>query len=678
MRHDRVVLIITVLGLTLTSLGFRPIPSLLNNRNTGITFLNLFSYHDATSASSTKAPYATGCAGTTWYDLTSNAKNASVAICGTGWTGAGTAASPYAFTFNGTSSQLTAGTLLSGYSRAAIEAWVKPASASATGTVIAGNAGASGNGMVLRQSISPPGRYELVVGQGLNTSRDYRNLVKSYSPVGYWRLGESSGTSVADLSVTGNNGTYTGVTLSQAGAISGDPNTAVTFTGSSSSYLEIPSHSAYDLTTGSVAFWFKTSTGTGMLFGRHDAASSFNGVNLFVGGTGAVSLQIKSATLQTGVSTAAGFNNGSWHLVVLNFSQANGGTNRIYVDGISAASFTNSFAWNFNNQVIRVSRSLDSFWSNFSGEIDELAIFPAQLTQAQITALYTNTGQTYSNFIVAESPVAYYHFNETSGTTATDVMGTKNLTYGSSVTLNSVANGVKGSESNAPLFPGGASGIGMASAGSIPAALVLMGAMSIEAWVRVPSIGTEIPIFRSGNPGLYVTSSGTLTFQQNTVSNGFVNITASTVLSANQWYHVVLTRDVATTGVVFYLIWVFTSCGLELDQDNSGTNYFALGTVNALSSGTWHHCVATRSGATIKIYADGVINNSGSGAGTVNLTNTTSVYVGRQTNPVSYYTGSLGPIRMYNRALAPAEVKKNCLAQEARFTSTSQSICGAP
>jgi hypothetical protein len=44
----------------------------------------------------------------------------------------------------------------------------------------------------------------------------------------------------------------------------------------------------------------------------------------------------------------------------------------------------------------------------------------------------------------------------------------------------------------------------------------------------------------------------------------------------------------------------------------------------------------------------------------------------------NFGAGKLGIMRVYNTALTAQQIKQNCLAQEGRFTSTAQSICGAP
>jgi hypothetical protein len=76
----------------------------------------------------------------------------------------------------------------------------------------------------------------------VRASDQYSSVVLAKGPVGYWRLGEASGPTVADASGNGYDGTYLGnPTLGQAGAIANDPDTAVGFNGpDSQDYVEIP------------------------------------------------------------------------------------------------------------------------------------------------------------------------------------------------------------------------------------------------------------------------------------------------------------------------------------------------------------------------------------------------------------------------------------------------------
>src|SRR5579864_3854583 len=61
---------------------------------------------------------------------------------------------------------------------------------------------------------------------------NYPAVIAADAPKGYWRLDETSGTTANDSSGKGNALTYGGIyTLGVPGAIAGDPDTAVQFTG---------------------------------------------------------------------------------------------------------------------------------------------------------------------------------------------------------------------------------------------------------------------------------------------------------------------------------------------------------------------------------------------------------------------------------------------------------------
>src|SRR5437588_12563469 len=88
-----------------------------------------------------------------------------------------------------------------------------------------------------------------------SASSGYRTAVLADNPVSYWRLGEGSGTTAADEQGT-NSGTYVGSpTLGQPGLLTGDPNTAVAFNGSSAK-VEIPSIQ----TPRTIEAWIKTTS----------------------------------------------------------------------------------------------------------------------------------------------------------------------------------------------------------------------------------------------------------------------------------------------------------------------------------------------------------------------------------------------------------------------------------
>jgi len=91
-------------------------------------------------------------------------------------------------------------------------------------------------------------------------SSPYSSLVAGTPGLlGYWRLGESSGSSACDVTGT-NGGTYSGtVALGQAGALSGDANTAVRF--SADGQVSVPHSAALDLNGAfTLETWVKPNT----------------------------------------------------------------------------------------------------------------------------------------------------------------------------------------------------------------------------------------------------------------------------------------------------------------------------------------------------------------------------------------------------------------------------------
>ena len=63
----------------------------------------------------------------------------------------------------------------------------------------------------------------VAVGGGGSTGCDYAAEVLSDAPLGYWRLDESTRPAAHDASENGNEGTFTGVTLGEPGAVADVP-----------------------------------------------------------------------------------------------------------------------------------------------------------------------------------------------------------------------------------------------------------------------------------------------------------------------------------------------------------------------------------------------------------------------------------------------------------------------
>ncbi|MCX6923835.1 MAG: LamG domain-containing protein [Verrucomicrobia bacterium] len=97
---------------------------------------------------------------------------------------------------------------------------------------------------------------------GQDVRADYASAILQTSPVGYWRLGEASGTTAVDIA-GGFNGTYGGTfSLGTPGLVTG-ANTAVTFSGVVGSGVTVPYTNSINPTNFTVEFWAMPATTAG-------------------------------------------------------------------------------------------------------------------------------------------------------------------------------------------------------------------------------------------------------------------------------------------------------------------------------------------------------------------------------------------------------------------------------
>src|SRR5262245_31945327 len=159
----------------------------------------------------------------------------------------------------------------------------------------------------------------------------------------------------------------------------------------------------------------------------------------------------------------------------------------------------------------------------------------------------------YCDKVIADGATAYWRLNETSGTTAIDVIGGNNGTISGGVTLNQSGATVDGDRAMA--FNGSTGDIAVAD----NAALGFAGDFTVEAWINA-------------TPNAEV--DGRIISKRNASSIGYE-----------------LYVDSATGNVSFFI-------GAEAPRTITFTG------VNYLNN-AWHHVVGVRSGSNAIIYIDG-------------------------------------------------------------------------
>jgi hypothetical protein len=228
-----------------------------------------------------------------------------------------------------------------------------------------------------------------VQGVYYSASASYRNTVIADSPTLYWRLNELSGTSVADQTTNGNNGTISGgVTLNQTSLIVGsDP--AFVFNGSTG--LLYTTNSWSNPQTFTIECWFKSTSGSvgGLICASNTQAAG--GANfdrtVWLDATGHVNAAIFNGATRT-ITSPATYNDNAAHHVV--YSQSASGQ-ALYVDGSQVASSLQINPQNYT-AYWQVGYSNQSPTKYFNGTIDEFAVWVGTaLSGTQILA-HKNAG----------------------------------------------------------------------------------------------------------------------------------------------------------------------------------------------------------------------------------------------------------------------------------------------
>jgi hypothetical protein len=228
------------------------------------------------------------------------------------------------------------------------------------------------------------------------TTTSYSSGILADGPLGYWRLGEASGSTAA--SAAGPSGSYVGsLVYGQSGAISGDSDTAMKFTGG---YMKVTNNSSIQ-PTGALTLeaWIKRSgTGTGPMleYGTTGATAVHfwnypNPGDLYVNfldsGGGSHTLTASNVVPATGV----------WYYIDATYD---GSTARIYVNGSQVASgAVGSFTLKTAGQDFAIAaRPYGGYATTWSGgTVDEAAVYGSALSATQVSSHYSGGGLSCAN-----------------------------------------------------------------------------------------------------------------------------------------------------------------------------------------------------------------------------------------------------------------------------------------
>jgi hypothetical protein len=472
-----------------------------------------------------------------WDDLTTNAFVGTLSSTTHGtWVGNGSYSSPYALSLDGAATVDFGSPFMSSQTRMMFDTWIRPSVVNQSDTVILGsNTDGSGNGFNLRQSRSTLKHLDFSVG----LEATYTSTISNLSPTAYYRLDQTSGTTLTDISGNGYNLTLggSGTTLNVTGAVNGDTDTAIQFNGSGYA-CNTTSNSLTG--TFSVEAWVNpaSSSGTlGILGATTPSTFSFSlayNAGQFLGEIGNGTSWLASAA-----NTSASYTTlNAWYHVVYVVTPT---AYTIYVDGVSAGSgsYSSSTPVLFNSTHNLCVGAEGSNVDNFNGKLDEVAVYNYALTSNQVSTHY-NLGRTYLTTVVGDLPTAFWRLNETSGTTLFDATANGyNLTLSGSGQVYNQTGSISGDSDGSLQFNGNA--YACRTSGSTS----LTGTFSVEAWVNPSNISNFWGIVGSRSPN---DESFDMKYQAGVfhgdVGNGSAWLstaadTPSNYTTLNTWYHVV-------------------------------------------------------------------------------------------------------------------------------------------
>ena len=248
----------------------------------------------------------------------------------------------------------------------------------------------------------------------------------------YWRLGETSGSTAYDIVGGADAAKQSGVTFGAAGALAGDSNKAATFSGTTSGYLGAGSTATGAPSTFTTEAWFKTtSTKGGKIIGFGSAktgSSTSYDRQVYLANNGKVVFGVSSNANKV-ITSPTAYNNGAWHQVTASLSSAG---MELYVDGILIGTDSSVTSAASYNGYWRIGGDNLSGWPSaptsgyLAGSIDDVAVYPAALTLAEVKNHYQLGGGTVANVapVAAIATTGSDLRRSFSGTGSTDSDGT--------------------------------------------------------------------------------------------------------------------------------------------------------------------------------------------------------------------------------------------------------------
>jgi hypothetical protein len=458
------------------------------------------------------------------------------------------------------------------------------------------------------------------------------------SPMAYYKLDEpnitstlkdSSGNSRDGSWIAGSNGYPT---FGNASLLTSDPTgNSPDWNGNSSGYANVPYGSWMDTSTGTLEGWWKSNTNCCnqyRFFGRYTSgANAWMYMDLdALNGHARVYARISGTVRQVAASSPTLWGGGTHHIV----GTYDGTDLKLYIDGLERATGNWPGTLNTSPLDFQIGRRNDGASSKPDGRLDNIAVYDHALSAARVLDHYnaallpppsgseyhagSNTAISYPQAVLDDTPLSYWRFGDTSGTTAIDFSTNgRNGAYQNSPTLGA-AGLLRADTDTAVRFDGTDDYASLASA----------------AWMNVPAFSTEAWV--------------------KTTASGQAIVSRDNSSSSKAW------RLSVSSGFASFIL------------HNGGSNYTLTG-VTAINDGRTHHIVATYASGTMSIYVDGVLDGTLNGTAH-SVTGTPALRVGTE-RLAGYFDGVIDEVAFYGSALTANQVARHYYAGTSGYQANS-------
>ncbi|MFH0908687.1 MAG: LamG domain-containing protein [bacterium] len=414
--------------------------------------------------------------------------------------------------------------------------------------------------------------------------------------VGHWKLDEGSGTIANDVSGNQNNG----MLINGPAWTTGKRGCALQFDGVND-HVNMGNPPVFNIAKAlTIEAWVNSENAGGnqpvvVKDGPNGGCYWFG---VYQGGFGLLLSDNGNGWKSLGLTKGSIANNTWYHLAVT----WDGSTWRCYQDGKEVLSGSYNGTLSPSASPLHIGQNSSSGTTHFKGRIDEVKVFDRALSQQEIAEQYSG-------------PVAYWTFDEGSGTIANDLSANQN----NGMLINGPA-WTTGKREGALQFDGVNDHVNMGN----PPAFNVAKALTIEAWVN------------SGNAG------------------------------GNQ---PVVVKDGPNGGCYWFGVY---QGGFGLLLSDNGNGWKSLGlTKGNIANNTWYHLAVTWDGSTWRCYQDGKEVLSGLYNGVLSPSSS-PLHIGQNSlSGTTHFKGRIDEVKVFDRALTAVEVAQEYVQVGGSFSYTA-------